>query len=181
MKLKEAAKPVSDMKIDKVTAPEGTITKGSSFSLKGVITSNLPITKVYGGVYFRGGEETSQIAEAAPSALTYDLSSYFDKSISFGVLYDGEYTYKITAEDSSGKSYELISSDFDIHDPEKDKIAGDLNGDRELNVSDAVVLQSYLLKSSEGFTEEQYKADEVVDVFDLIDLKQAIVKASSEE
>ena len=38
----------------------------------------------------------------------------------------------------------------------------------------------------EGFTEEQYKAadlngDEVVDVFDLIDLKQAIVKASSEE
>ena len=53
-------------------------------------------------------------------------------------------------------------------------------------MSDAVVLQSYLLNSSEEFTEEQYKAsdlngDEVVDVFDLIELKQAIVKASSEE
>lgn len=187
MQLKEAYKPVeSGMKIDKAAAPEGTITKGDSFSLKGVITSNLPITKVYGGIYFRGGEATSQIAEAAPNALTYDLSSYFDQNIAFGALYDGEYTYKITAEDSSGKSYELISADFDIHDPEKDKPSGDLNGDGELNVSDAVVLQSYLLNSSEEFTEEQYKAsdlngDEVVDVFDLIELKQAIVKASSEE
>ena len=47
-----------------------------------------------------------------------------------------------------------------------------------------MVLQSYLLKSSEGFTQEQYEAsdlneDGVVDVFDLIELKQAIVKATS--
>ena len=71
-----------------------------------------------------------------------------------------------------------------MDDPPEDKPKGDLNGDGSLNVSDAVVLQSYLLKSSEEFSEEQYKASDMnddgsVDVFDLIELKQAVVKATS--
>ena len=185
MQLKEAVK--SEMKIDNAVYPEGSVEKGKSFSIKGVITSNLAITKVSGGVYFRNGEATSQCAEAAPNSLKYDLSTYFDKNIVFNVLVDGEYTFRITAEDSSGESYELISSDFTIgtvEPPTPEKVAGDLNGDNVLNVSDAVILQSYLLKSSEGFTQEQYEAsdlneDGVVDVFDLIELKQAIVKATS--
>lgn len=200
MQLKKANEPVeSDMKIENVAAPEGAIPKGKAFSLKGVITSNLPITKVYGGVYFREGEATSQVAEAAPNAVKYDLATYFDKNIVFNALYDGEYTYKIVAEDNSGKFYELVKTEFTIgevkpaepvtteppeDDPPEDKPKGDLNGDGTLNVSDAVVLQSYLLKSSEEFSEEQYKAsdmndDGTVDVFDLIELKQAVVKATS--
>jgi hypothetical protein len=200
MQLKKANEPVeSDMKIENVAAPEGSIPKGKAFSLKGVITSNLPITKVYGGVYFREGEATSQVAEAAPNAVKYDLATYFDKNIVFNALYDGEYTYKIVAEDNSGKSYELVNTEFTIgevkpaepvtteppeDDPPENKPKGDLNGDGTLNVSDAVVLQSYLLKSSEEFSEEQYKASDMnddgsVDVFDLIELKQAVVKATS--
>ena len=139
------------------------------------------------------------MAEAAPNATKYDLAAYFDKNIIFNALYDGEYTYKIVAEDNSGKSYELVNTEFTIgevkpseppttdppvDDPPEDKPKGDLNGDGSLNVSDAVVLQSYLLKSSEEFSEEQYKASDMnddgsVDVFDLIELKQAVVKATS--
>ena len=200
MQLKKAPEPVeSDMKIENVTAPEGSLPKGKAFSLKGVITSNLPITKVSGGVYFKSGEATSQVAEAAPNAVKYDLSTYFDKNIVFNALYDGEYIYKIVAEDNSGKSYELVNTEFTIgevkpsdppadppaeEDPPEDKPQGDLNGDGSLDASDAEAFQSYLLGSVEDFTEEQYKAsdlngDGVVDVFDLIELKQAIVKAAS--
>ena len=188
MQLKEKAPEVeSDMKIENTTVPEGELPKGKSFSIKGSITSNLPITKVYGGVYFRSGEATSQCVEAAPNTLKYDLSTYFDQNIRFSVLNEGEYTFKIKAEDKSGKSYELISSDFYIAKDKTEpveKIKGDLNSDDKLNVSDAVILQSYLLKNSESFTKEQYEnsdmnGDGEVDVFDLIELKKAIVNATS--
>lgn len=174
----------SEMKIEGATAPSGTLEKGRTFSVKGTITSSLVITKVYGGVYFRSGEATSQCAEAAPNSIKYDLSTYFDRNIVFNALNDGEYTYKIVAEDKSGQSYELVSSDFIISSEVYNGKMGDLNGDGSLNVSDLVIMQSYILGKSEEFTKQQYLAsdlnkDSSVDVFDLTELKREIVKASS--
>ncbi|MDD7516524.1 peptidoglycan DD-metalloendopeptidase family protein [Ruminococcus flavefaciens] len=178
MQIKEEVK--SDMKIDNATAPEGTLEAGKPFSLKGVITSNLNITKVYGGVYFRDGEATSQCAEAAPNAVKYDLSTYFDKNIIFNALYEGEYTYKIVAEDSSGETYTLISSDFIISSDIYSGVMGDLNGDGSLSVADIVVLQDHILNKEGEFTKKQYLAsdlnkDSSVDIFDLIELRKAVI------
>lgn len=168
------------MKIESSTAPEGTLEAGKSFSLRGVITSNLPIAKVWGGVYFRGGDPTSQYAEAAPKAERYDLSSYFDHNIKFGVLYAGEYTYKITAEDTGGNKYELISSDFEIKGEIFNGVMGDLDGDGVLKIADAVLLQKYLLGQSDDFSKDKFLASDMnkdgrVDSFDLIALKKAVV------
>ncbi|SHM71514.1 peptidoglycan DD-metalloendopeptidase family protein [Ruminococcus flavefaciens] len=172
--------PKSGMKIEKQTVPEGTIEIGKPFSIKGVITSNLKITKVYGGVYFRNGEATSQCAEAAPNALTYDLSSYFDKNIEFNALYDGEYTYKIVAEDTSGQAYTLVTSDFVISSDVYSGVMGDLDNSGNLNVSDIVILQNYILNKGDEFNKRQYLASDInkdgtVDVFDLVELKKAVI------
>ena len=186
MQLKSELK--SGMTIEGATSPTGNISKGKAFSIKGVITSNFKITKVYGGVYFRSGEVTSQYAEAAPNACKYDLSSYFDRTIVFNALNDGDYTYKITAEDEKGEKFELVTSDFVIGKgsgtPSETAVAGDLNADRKLDISDLVILQDHLLNKSEGFTKEQYEASDLnkdgsVDVFDLVAIKKAIIKASA--
>lgn len=174
----------SEIKIENVTAPEGNLDKGKTFSIKGNITSNLVITKVYGGVYFRSGEATSQCAEAAPNTIKYDLSTYFDKNIAFNALNDGEYTYKIVAEDKSGASVELVKTDFTIGSSAPKEVLGDLNSDGKLNVTDIVALQSYILGKNKEFTKEQYLAsdmnnDGAVDIFDLTALKKAVVKATA--
>ena len=174
----------SEIKIENVTAPEGNLDKGKTFSIKGNITSNLVITKVYGGVYFRSGEATSQCAEAAPNTIKYDLSTYFDKNIAFNALNDGEYTYKIVAEDKSGASVELVKTDFTIGGSAPKEVLGDLNSDGKLNVTDIVALQSYILGKNKEFTKEQYLAsdmnkDGAVDIFDLTALKKAVVKATA--
>ncbi len=179
----------SDMKISGATSPTGTIAKGKAFSIKGVITSNFTITKVYGGVYFRNGEATSQYAEAAPNSVKYDLSSYFDRNIVFNALNDGDYTYKITAEDKNGGKFELVKSDFIIgngsgNTANTETVAGDLNGDKKLDVSDLVILQDHLLNKTTDFTKAQFEASDLnkdgnADVFDLVEMKKAIIKSAN--
>lgn len=179
----------SDMKITGATSPTGTIAKGQAFSIKGVITSNFSITKVYGGVFFRNGEVTSQYVEAVPNAVKYDLSSYFDKNIVFNVLIDGDYTYKIIAEDKNGGKFELVKSDFIIGKgsgsaANTEIVAGDLNGDKKLDVTDLVILKDHLLRKSSDFTKAQFEASDLnkdgnSDVFDLVEMKKAIIKAAN--
>lgn len=171
----------SGMKIEGATFPNGNLESGKPFTIKGVITSNLPIKKVSGGVYFRNGEPTSQCIDLFMSSETYDLSTYFDYNIDFSVLKDGEYTYKISAEDSSGKAYYLVTNEFSIGNVNK-TVNGDISGDGVLNVGDAVILQNYLLKRSDSFSKEQYlladlNYDGRVDVFDMIELKRALIAA----
>lgn len=171
----------SSMKIEGATAPTGNLDAGKSFDVRGVITSALPIKKVTAGVYFRNGEETSQCVEVCMSTQKYDLSEYFDANIVFGVLKEGEYTYKVTAEDSSGTVYFLVTSEFTIG-IEKKPVNGDLSGDGALNIGDAVILQNYLLKRTDDFSKEQFMLSDLngdgrVDVFDLVELKRAIINA----
>ena len=127
----------SSMSISEQTAPSGTLQPGKFFAIKGIISSNLNITKVWGGVYNRGGSATAQYAEASPNSTKYDLSTYFDNKIIFNNLAVGYYTYKIQARDSSGKEYTLINSDFQIGNPNDDPVIINVsNKTVNLNLSD---------------------------------------------
>lgn len=104
----------SAMSISGESIPSGTLTPGKFFAINGIVQSNLPITKIWGGVYKSDWTVTAQYAEATPNTTTYDLSKYFDSQIVFNVLDAGSYHYLIKATDSSGKEYTLINSEFQI-------------------------------------------------------------------
>lgn len=182
IKLKDKPqKTESRMAIDSYTSPKGELEPGQFFLVRGVITSAVPIKKVFGGIYLRNGEQTSQYVEAYPNTLEYDLSTYFDANIVFGVLNEGEYTYQISAMDANGAVYHLVTSNFVIGKA-TETVMGDVSGDGGLNIGDAVILQNYLLNRGSSFSREQYlladlNGDGRVDVFDLIELKKAIINA----
>lgn len=173
----------SGMSISGETAPQDTLELGAAFSVRGIITSNLPISRVWGGVYSSDGETALQTAEASPNALTYNLSGYFDSHIIFNKLDTGTYIYKIEAEDSSGQSYTLVSSVFSVG--EGNIIAGDLNGDEAVTISDAVILQNYLICgysfSAVQFAAADMNSDHSVDAFDMVVMKQRVTEEKSAE
>lgn len=107
----------SSMSISGQTFPSGSLKKGAFFGIYGNITSNLPISLVWGGVYYSDWTVTGQYAEAKPNTTSYSLYPYFDNKIIFNGLAEGAYHYLIKAKDSSGKEYTLINSDFQIGNP----------------------------------------------------------------
>lgn len=107
----------SSMKINGKTEPSGRLEPGKFFAVKGMIYSNLPITRVWGGVYNRDWTATAQWTEASPGTTTYDLSKHFDNNIIFNNLDVGYYYYRIEATDDSGNVYPLCNSEFQIGDP----------------------------------------------------------------
>ena len=179
------AEQKSDISITGATAPEGNLPKGKPFSLRGNIVSAFIITKVSGGVYFRSGVPTKQVMEVAPNSVTYSLSGEFDNSIVFNDLDDGEYTYKVTAVDEKGQSFELISSDFTVGNVTATpaKVTGDINGDKKADADDVKLLQGYLLGKSDGFSKENSEAADInkdgkVDVYDLVELRKTALKSA---
>ncbi|MCD8231927.1 MAG: phage tail tip lysozyme [Clostridiales bacterium] len=89
----------------------GTLSVGSSFTIKGKISSETKITSVTVAVYDSDGNK--KIGKTvSPNAKTYDLSKV-DSSIKFGTLSKGTYTYKVTATNSAGKKT-LISKSFKV-------------------------------------------------------------------
>lgn len=113
----QSVKPTSGISITGQTYPTGTLNHGETFILRGNISSGLSMTKVYGGVYNRNGTATSQYYEVFPNTVSYNLYPAFDNKILFDKLAEGLYTYKIFATDTSGKTYTLVSSDFQIGNP----------------------------------------------------------------
>lgn len=167
----------SDMSISDYTVPHGTFDKGSVFSIKGIINSDLPIKKVWGGVYESDGITPVVVAEADSCGLSYDLSGEFDRQITFNRLGEGSYVYKIEAENEIGNKFTLISSVFYVGEYNEEKL-GDVNLDGVINIADLVLLQKYLLNGAD-FTAEQYvyadfNRDSVVDVFDMVDMRKKI-------
>ena len=169
----------SKMTIADQTAPAASVTVGSKFEIKGVITSNLTIAKVRGGVYKKADMSEVQVTEAAPNSVRYDLSSGFGGKIDISKLAEEVYIYKIEAEDTSGGKYTLINSEFTV--VKAAVTTGDLNSDTKITISDAVLLQNYLLGAGK-FTEQQFNAadmngDKSVDMFDMILMRRKLVEA----
>ena len=87
-----------------------------------------------------------------------------------------DYPKAWTVEDKNGKKFTLINSAFTVS--KNSIIPGDLNDDKSVTISDAVLLQSYLIKGY-SFTALQYASadmngDNCVDTFDLVFLKKKI-------
>ena len=165
----------SNMSISGANIPSGSLTPGTAFSVQGEIKSDVPIAKVWGGVYNTNGERTAEFAEAAPRTYSYNINTYFDKQIRFENLTTGTYQYKIEAVDTNGTNFVLISEVFSIG---SDPIKGDLNDDGSVTVADAVLLQSFLIHRTE-LTAAQYgtadiNSDNSVDVFDMVSMKKLI-------
>ena len=114
----ERTSPLSSgMSIEGKSEPTGRLEPGKFFAVKGMIYSNMPITRVWGGVYNRDWTPTKQWTEAFPGTTTYDLSKHFDNNIIFNNLDVGYYYYRIEATDDSGNVYRLCDSEFQIGDP----------------------------------------------------------------
>ncbi|MDE6519406.1 MAG: peptidoglycan DD-metalloendopeptidase family protein [Ruminococcus sp.] len=173
--LEKKGEITSGMSISNANVPRGTLETGAVFSISGTIKSDLPIKKVWGGVYENDGATPILIAEDSINSLTYDLSGEFDRHIRFNDLTDGSYVYKIEAEDESGQKFTLISSIFYVGE-DKDIVTGDINSDGVVNIADMVLLQQYLLgKTSLSATQYTYadiNRDSVVDVFDMVEIRK---------
>ena len=93
---------------------------------------------------------------------------YFD-----GIIYGYENSTAQAYAEKYGYKFELIGTEPEV-------ITGDLNGDKSINIADAVLLQSYILEKQE-LTEEQYKnadinGDGYVDSFDMVLLRRMIIE-----
>lgn len=174
----------SKMDIASVIAPMGQVEYKKSFSISGVISSDVNITKVWGGVYDKDDKPTAQYAEAAPNAAKYDLKSAFDKTIKFDALEKGSYIYRISAQDANGKTFELVRTEFTIGAPTqerpavKETVSGDLNADGSVTIADGLLLQGFLLNNGD-LSEAQFKASDInadssVNVFDMILMKKLL-------
>lgn len=109
--------PVTGMTISGQSLPPSPHTLGNNFGVYGVISSNLPISLVWGGVYKSDWTVTDQYAEASPNTTSYNLHGYFNDKLIFDYLPAGSYHYLIKARDTSGTDYELINHDFTVVDP----------------------------------------------------------------
>lgn len=87
----------------------GNIRQGSSFDIRGIISSNEKLTAVTVGVYDTNGN--MKIGKTvSPNAVSYNLKS-IDTSIKFSALSPGGYRYKITVSTVSG-NYTLANHIF---------------------------------------------------------------------
>lgn len=170
----------SDMTISDASVPLGKMEVGSKFTVSGLITSNLPVKHIWGGVYESDGLTASETAEVFPDGECFEYNlSEFDRQIRFNKLESGSYIYRIEAEDESGRKFTLVNSVFYVGE-DKNKISGDINGDGVITVSDIVMLQSYLLGvidfDTERYTDADINKDSVVDFYDMILMRKKIVE-----
>lgn len=87
------------------------ITQGSSFSIKGTVSSNYNLSKVTVSVLNKKGSSV-QSKSVDPSGKSYSIKK-MDSYIKFGKLAAGTYTYQITAKDSK-KSATLLKKSFTV-------------------------------------------------------------------
>ncbi len=107
-KLESTTTSTAAPKISGQTKP-ATMKAGSSFSIRGTVTSDLPLTEVTVGVYDTSGNlKTGKTVR--PNTTSYDLRNV-DTSIKFGSLTTGGYRYKVTAKTSAGTAT-LVNSAF---------------------------------------------------------------------
>ncbi len=160
------------------TYPTGSMAVGASFAVKGKISSALPLTQVKAGIYSSDGSTVYYESTAEPNALTYDLSA-FDAAMMFNKLKEGSYLYYVEATDSSGDTYNLVSSLFHVG-KQMQPGNGELNGDGRLSIADAVILQGYLLGDVELTAAQMANADMTgdgrADAFDMVAMRQALVE-----
>ncbi len=103
----------STVKISNYTTPK-TVTVGSSFTLKGKITSNRKIKRVEIGIVNSSNKWTGQKYDnASLNTLTFNIAKA-DPYIKFGKLKAGKYKYRIYAHTSDGKVHIVLNDAFTV-------------------------------------------------------------------
>jgi hypothetical protein len=101
-----------------VRAPES-LKQGKSFTIKGIIESNYPITSVTVKILDKNGDKVISKKAKTDGGWTYDLKS-IDPYIKFGSLGAGKYTYVVSAKDQQ-KSKTLVKTKFKVTADKKSK------------------------------------------------------------
>ena len=104
-------KVTAPLAISKYSVPE-TIKEGSTFSVKGKITSGNIITKVTVKVLDASGN-VKLSASAKPNKKSYNISG-LDAKLKFGTLAKGSYRYKVIATDTVGRAT-LVNTKFTVN------------------------------------------------------------------
>ena len=101
--------------ISNETSPQGVLTMGSSFSVKGTVSSEKVISKAFGGIYTADGEQVIYY-ETEPNAKSFDILNTFDTVMTFAELSAGDYIYKIEVVDSDENTVTATEKEFSIAD-----------------------------------------------------------------
>lgn len=110
----------SSLKINITRAPSSH-KKGTSFGLRGEVTSNYKIRSVTGSVVNSSGKTVLSSSDAPNSKSMNVRNSNLNNRITFNTLPSGNYTFKVTATDSKGKtvnwsrSFKVIGSKLAIN------------------------------------------------------------------
>lgn len=107
----------STLSISSADHPSGHYNSLGNYGLRGIISSNYPITRVYAYVSNSSGQTVMNYS-ADTSTYEYNVKTDgLNNSFKFGSLGSGSYTYVLGADDSSGTTVS-ISSSFDIGYPD---------------------------------------------------------------
>lgn len=107
----------STLSISSADHPSGHYNSLGNYGLRGIISSNYPITRVYAYVSNSSGQTVMNYS-ADTSTYEYNVKTDgLNNSFKFGSLGSGSYTYVLGADDSSGTTVS-ISSNFDIGYPD---------------------------------------------------------------
>ena len=102
----------TDVKGSGCTYPQGTLSKGKTFSCKGTVSSGSEIAFVTMSVYSVDGDEQFE-AFAAPGANAFDLHE-LDDQMTFRLLDSGRYIYRVTVTDYNGIDVNVITTSFAV-------------------------------------------------------------------
>ena len=126
------ANAASTLKIVGASTP-GSLTKGSSWTCTGIISSNYNITSVTGNIYKSNGITKEYTKTVKLNKKSYSLkNSTIDKALLFNRLGSGNYYYTIVATDSSGQNLTLVNVRFEIKERNASGNRKVLNIDKQL-------------------------------------------------
>ena len=96
--------------------PSGTLTQGSNFGLRGIISSDYPITHVEAHIYKSDGTDALPYYSTSWNSTSYNIrTNGINDHFSFRNLGNGtNYNYTVLASDSSGATVTLIDSYFNV-------------------------------------------------------------------
>lgn len=96
--------------------PSGTLTQGSNFGLRGIISSDYPITHVEAHIYKSDGTDALPYYSTSWNSTSYNIrTNGINDHFSFRNLDIGtNYNYTVLASDSSGATVTLIDSYFNV-------------------------------------------------------------------
>lgn len=103
----------STLKINMTSYP-GTLQRGSSYGLRGSISSNYDIVQVSGSVINSSGKIVLTSSDK-PNDMSMNVqNANLNKKLTFNTLEEGTYTLKVEATDASGKT-KTWSTSFSVH------------------------------------------------------------------